>query len=210
MPEEQNVVKHLRRYTELPMLFDILLDKKLTLLPPSTWEDKNDAYYLEQYRQTKSLKSILALCFTTKADTSHHWKIYSGSPSGVSIRFNKVRLLSCLESAKGIRHGLVNYKLIREIEESEPQTSELPFIKRKPFVDESEYRILFESKTEEVSSKKFAINLDCIERITLSPWLPSALSKTVKAIIRQIPECGDIEIIRTGMLDNAAWKKIIR
>lgn len=61
-----------RRYTTLPFLLDILHEKRLPLLDPASWEDKNDSYYLELYKSGKRLKSVLAICFAEAQETYHH------------------------------------------------------------------------------------------------------------------------------------------
>ena len=47
----------LRRYTELPFVVDFLQTKTLTLLRPISWDDKNDAYYINQYAERHHLKA---------------------------------------------------------------------------------------------------------------------------------------------------------
>jgi hypothetical protein len=49
----------LNRYTTLPSLLDILHKKHITLLSPDTWEDRNDAYYLERYQLESKFRSVL-------------------------------------------------------------------------------------------------------------------------------------------------------
>jgi len=108
---------------------------------------------------------------------------------------------------QNITSGKVSYRLVKSLKDEPPKLPELPFIKRKQYEDESEYRMIYEDRNKENFTKSFKIDLNCIERITLSPWLPKALSKTVKNLIRQIPGCSDIEIIRTGVIDNIQWKR---
>ena len=79
----------LNRYTTLPILLDMLQQKHITLLSPETWEDWNDAYYLEQYRQASKLHSVLAVCFSACGETFHHWRVFSSGLSGVCIEFDK-------------------------------------------------------------------------------------------------------------------------
>lgn len=199
--------EYLRRYTDLPNLLYLLINSKLTLLDPSAWEDKNDIYFLLKYKELKKLQTLLALCFTTKAETFHHWKVFAGHSGGICIRFKKEKLLNSLTNTK-ITTGPVNYRLMRNLQSDPPLLADLPFIKRKQYEDESEYRIIYEDRNKTNYVKSFAINLNCIERITLSPWLPLALSDTIKSTIRQIPGCSSIEIIRTGVVENMQWKRI--
>ena len=198
----------LRRYTDIPILLDMLVNRQITLLDPASWEDRNDSFYVEKYREIKKLKTVLALCFTTKAETFHHWKIFAGNSGGVCIRFNADKLLACLNNSSGIRADHVTYKLMRELKSEPPVVDELPFIKRKQYVDEEEFRIIYENRNKLYNTKDFKINLECIERITLSPWLPQSVSKTVKGVVRNIDGCNSIDLIRTGVIENRVWKNV--
>lgn len=201
-------IMKLRRYTNLPILLDMLVNKKITLLDPITWEDRNDSFYIEKYREIKGLKTVLALCFTTKPETFHHWKVFAGNSSGVCIQFNAEKLTRCFNKYPDIRTGSVTYRLVRDLKRDNPSVDELPFLKRRQYADETEFRILYENKAQSFRTKNFSLNLGCIERITLSPWLPSSTSKTVKNIIWDIPGCAEIDLIRTGVLENTVWKNI--
>jgi len=43
-------VTTLRRYTDLPELLYMLRNKKITLLNPANWDDRNDSHYLHLYK----------------------------------------------------------------------------------------------------------------------------------------------------------------
>ena len=75
----------LNRYTSLPIALDVLSQKRITLLSPETWEDRNDAYYLERYRVKKELCCVLAICFSIRPETFHHWRVFSSGSAGVCI-----------------------------------------------------------------------------------------------------------------------------
>lgn len=47
----------LRRYTDLPFLFDYLRTKELALLSPKSWDDKNDSFFVDQYAKAYGLQS---------------------------------------------------------------------------------------------------------------------------------------------------------
>jgi len=79
----------LRRYTQLAPLIHLLHQKRLTLLSPTKWDDKNDAYYLEVYRRRQNLGSVLALCFAESRETYHHWHVFAGDSSGVCLEFDR-------------------------------------------------------------------------------------------------------------------------
>jgi len=198
-------VKYLRKYTSIPILIDMLIRKKISLASPNYWEDKNDTYFIEKYCEAKNLKSVLASCFTTKSETFHHWKIFAGSVGGVCVRFE---LNSFLENfkVKGIKADIVNYKLIKELKDENPKVDELPFLKRKQYMDEGEYRIIYENMNKKINLKEFDIKINNIKRIVLNPWIPKPIAKTLKSLIKSIPECSELEIIRTGMIENETWK----
>lgn len=49
---------NLRRYTNLPSLLYMLTKKKITLLDPDTWDDKNDSWFLDIYTEEKNCKKL--------------------------------------------------------------------------------------------------------------------------------------------------------
>jgi hypothetical protein len=161
--------KWLNRYTTLPIAIDILTQKSITLLDPKSWEDHNDSYYLEKYKGRKKLKSLLALCFTSHTETFHNWKVFAGGTSGVCIQFNTDKIINSIKSIPGIEYKMVQYHLIRDVKKNPPPLDDWPFIKRSPYKDEREFRIIYKNSTSVELSKKLPICLDCIEKITLSP-----------------------------------------
>ena len=48
-----------------------------------------------------------------------------------------------------------------------------------PFQDENEFRLIYESCDEEIDHLDLSIPLSSIRRITLSPWMPKALSRSL-------------------------------
>ena len=204
--------KYLRRYTDLPALIYLLSEKKITLLDPRSWDDSNDSHYLSLYKKRKELKSLLALCFTQKSETYHHWRVFAPGSSGVLIRFKRAKLLQILKKINGIKTGDVEYFKIEELKtklrNKEIVVDRLPFIKRYPFEDEGEFRIIFESIKLELTKKDIPITLSCIDRIYLSPWVHESLINHIKKILKAINGCKNIEIYRTTLINNESWKKI--
>jgi hypothetical protein len=207
MTSSDSIFPVLRRYTSLPSALHVLAHKKITLLSPSLWDDRNDAFYMRQYKERKKLKTILALCFAEADETYHHWRVFTYGADGVCIVFKRDGLLQAFEGKGGVHKKKVDYKKISELKNFHPPIMQLPFLKRHPYRDEKEYRIVFESKSEEVEVKSFKINLDCIERITLSPWLPAALGDAVKSIIRSADGCTSMRVYQSTLLENEKWKK---
>lgn len=202
---ETDLPKRLYRYTNLPVLFRLLLQKEIELLNPKTWEDRNDSYFLESYKQEKKLNAVLALCFTTRPETFHHWKVFASGPAGVCIRFDGELLLKQLTDQSDIRSGFVEYQYIKDVHSAVVDIEKWPFIKRKPFADECEYRLVFENAEYKKSTKAFPIELTCIDKVTLSPWLPIPLAKSIKAIISSIPDCDKLKIHRSSLIETPAW-----
>lgn len=198
----------LRRYTSLSALIQLLRSQALMLLSPSTWDDRNDAHFLRQYAQQKNLAAVLAACFSTAGETYHHWKVFSHGLDGACIEFDRDRLLDALKPYDGIRFGDVRYWKLDRIRSRPPKTNDLPFIKRHPFRDEKEFRIIYDS-AENVAFKAFAIDLHCISRIILSPWSNKLLADAIKATIHDIDGCARLRVYRTTLIDNEGWKKAV-
>ncbi len=178
----------LRRYTSLAALLALLQDKKLTLLSPGLWEDRNDAFYMGEYKTKKRLQTLLALCFTESDETYHHWRVFSQGMDGVCLEFDRERLLAAFANNPHIRSGSVEYYELRKLGKAPPTIEELPFSKRFPYQDEKEFRIVYVDNEDMLSFKEFDIDLAAITRINLSPWMPEPLSDSVKATIRSIEQ----------------------
>ncbi len=199
----------LNRYTSLPVALDILVQRRVTLLSPETWEDRNDAFYLERYREKKNLQTLVTICFSDRRETFHHWKVFSGGSSGVCIEFDKSRLLKTFPNSKGFRYREMEYLFVKNVKSKRPKVEMWPFLKRKAFEDEGEFRIIYENETAHERTKHVDIDLSTINKVTLSPWLPDAVAKSVRALIKTIKGCKRLPVNRSSLIDNSGWKKAI-
>lgn len=198
---------YLRRYMNLPALIYTLRNRSLTLLNPNSWDDSNDSYYMGLYRQKKELKTILAACFSEAEETYHHWKVFAEGVGGVCVRFDRARLLKLAKSMEGVSGGKVKYRTMKELESESPKVGELPFLKRAPYINESEYRLIFESKDEQLESLDIEFSLTLIDRVTLSPWMNYDLFIENRNLLKTISGCSKLEILRSTLIGNQEWKE---
>lgn len=204
----ESKVKIFNRYTDLTALIDILSKKRMVLLDPTSWDDKNDVYFMESYKDKRKLNTLLALCFTTKYETYHHWNVFAPNSSGVCIRYKREGLTQCLNNVAGVKFQPVEYKEIKMLQDTGLSLSDVPFLKRYPYIDEEEFRAIYESEKIEII-KEIPFNISIIDRIVLSPWLPDPLVETVKHTIKGIEGCENIAVYKTTLLSNNNWKKTL-
>jgi hypothetical protein len=202
------MTEFLRRYTNIPALIHLLAAQKITLLDPVSWDDKNDSHFLSLYREKKSLTSVLALCFTQTTETYHHWRVFADGSSGVCITFDKAELLAAMKKHPGVTARAVRYLKLPDIRRRRLKVGELPFLKRFPYEDEREFRIIYESSSVKASFLDIDIPLGCIRRITLSPWIPAVLTTDLKSIIRKIDGCARVKLARSTLIGNEQWKDL--
>ena len=202
----------LLRYTSLASLLDTLFEKRIVLRDPGSWEDGNDSYCLDLFKERRRLKTVLALCLSETNETFHHWKVFAGNMSGVCIEFDKDSFLNHFTNADNLVVRKVRYRKIRDLQSSfgPPRESTLPFLKRHPFRDEKEIRIIYWSEEEEIDSKAFPIRLSCINQVLLSPLLLSEVADSVKSVVRKIEGCESLRIARSTLIDNPQWKSLVR
>lgn len=199
--------KPLRRYTDLPSLINILTNKKITLLNPKSWDDRNDSYFLSLYKEHKNLKTLLALCFSQTTETYHHWRVFSNGSSGVCIVFNKNLLLNSVKHISDVKCSEINYLSLQKIKNNKNISVEnLPFVKRYGYNPEKEFRIIYESYSEDLDYLDVEIDINCIERILLSPWMDKNLIKSTEIVIKSISECSKIKIKQSTLISNEMWK----
>lgn len=195
------------RYTNFASLIDLLVKRKISLLDPGKWTDRNDSAFIKLYGSSLGFKSLYAICFTSSVETSHHWHAFAPGTDGVRIEFDKYGLIECLENDKNsIDHGKVKYKTLKEVESQNFELGEMPFIKRYAFRGEDEYRVFYASKRL-LKSKIYEIKLDlsCIKKITINNNLPKELADPLKKLICSIDGCETISVSRSTLNYNNRW-----
>lgn len=205
--------KWLRRYSTLPAVLDLLEKRTLALTDPSRWEDKNDQFTIQTYKTNNSLKSVLAACFTGARETFHHWKIFAPGAGGMCVVFRRDLLEACLDAQFQVRYGLAKYRKLTSGEIEKTTKLELPFLKRVGYRDEQEYRVIWQSDSENVDLVEVPIAPRCIEKIILNPWLPRNLAKTVRGVIEREVKRQDfghkIKVEQSYLVESLIWKKAI-
>ena len=197
---------YLRRYTTIPELIYTLRERSITLHEPRSWDDRNDSYYLSLYRRKKGLKCMLALCFTQTREKYNHWRVFASGSSGVCIRFKRRHLLRVIQERKGVRVGDIRYIPLVKLKTQQLNVQDLPFVKRRGFEDEAEFRIIYESTSKEGSRLHIPIPLSCIDQVTLSPWIHPSLSDRLKALLGAIDGCTRLKFVRSTLISNEEWK----
>lgn len=198
-----------RRYTNLASALHILRNRCLTLLSPETWDDRNDAFFMSEYKRLKEVKSVLAICLADREETYHHWQVFSRGADGVCIEFDRDKLLAAFDRAKGVTHRYVTYELLSNVNTMRDVDLEiLPFTKRWPYGDEREYRAVFVSAADRLKAFLIPVELAAIKRITLSPWLAPALVDSVKDTLKSLEGCKGMRIYRSTLIDNKQWQKL--
>lgn len=201
-------MSQLRRYTELPYVLQLLHSKKLTLVNPSAWDDKNDSHFIQTYRDKKELGSVLALCLTEAQQTYHHWKVFTHGASGACIHFNQKALQAWVNENDLLQGRKVIYRTLPQIQKLAPKIEDLPFLKRKAYEHEGEFRILFSTKKKSVSVQSFDIPLEMIDFVLLNPWLPQSTASAIADVIHCIEGCEAIEVKRATIVKNDDWQKV--
>jgi hypothetical protein len=201
--------RKLNRFTTLPVLLDLLKRKKIVLLNPLTWEDRNDAEIILEYKKRKRIPDLFAVCFGIGDETIHHWKTYANGISGCCIEFDEDKLLKSFQDVKKFRWGDVEYMRVKKIENTAIPIERIPFTKRWPYRCENEFRILWEGKTSR-STIDVHIDFDSINKITLSQGIPAEVYKSIKELLHD--EIGDPtqKINRSTLYENRRWIKAFK
>lgn len=198
--------RRLNRYTTLPVLLDLLMRKKIVLLDPSTWEDRNDAQIILEYKRRKGISNLFAICFGIGDETIHHWKAYADGVSGCCIEFDEKKLLKCFNGIPEIRIGDVVYKKISEIKNNTIAVNDIPFIKRHAYRCESEFRILWEGETQ-LPAIEIDIDLNSINKITLSQKMPKPIHSSIKELLKSEIKNPSSRINSSTLYENDVWIK---
>jgi len=199
---------YLNRYTDLGALIHIMETKKITLLNPSSWEDKNDVVFMEEYKKRTNSKSLLALCFSQRREMPfHHWFVFAKGSTGVCIRFNRLNIIEKVNylNCPGLTFREVNYISQNSGELSKLKTEDLPFSKRYGYKTEQEFRIVYRS-TNTKPIFEIPIDRECIQSVTLSPWVHPSIKESVRKLVRTMGEFKDLSVLRSGLITSSRWQ----
>lgn len=202
----------LRRYTNMASTLHILHNRCLTLLSPETWDDRNDIFFMSEYKRLKCVKTVLAICLADREETYHHWQVFSRGSDGICIEFYREKLLAAFDAADGVKHRHVNYEPLSGVNKMHDADllEKLPFTKRWPYGDETEYRAVHVDDHIEKLTFSVPIKIAAIKRITLSPWLAPTLVDAVKMTLKSIPGCENLKIYRSTLTDNKRWQELTK
>jgi hypothetical protein len=216
---------YLRRYMAVRHAEQLLRTRKLAFLDPNKWNDRNDAYLMQAYREVKGLRAVLAVCFTQVSERHHHWERFGSrvcpprttatesddvGTELVCVEFDKKTLLEALRGDPGIRSAAVTYQTLKELESAPPRLATWPFLKRLPYKDEQEFRIIYESQKDVRRPHRISIDIHAIRRIVIGPYASPDRRDEIKRQIQAIRLNRDrIEVTKTTILDNTRWHRII-
>jgi hypothetical protein len=197
-------MKRLNRYTTLPVLLDMLNRKRLVLLDPTTWEEKNDSEVLLEYKRRNKLCALFALCCSQGDETILHWKTFADGISGCCVEFDLATLIALLKTLDGVRFGPVDYRKSKDVSGGAIDVAKMPFTKRWPYRCEEEFRIIWESRT---TATGFEIDFDLrmINRITISQRMPDQTYATIREYLRAAFKNPDQRINRSTIYQNRVW-----
>jgi hypothetical protein len=199
--------KHIKRYTTISATIDMLRTKKIVLADPRSWDDRNDRYFMALHKRASGARGLYAMCATRMRETYHHWRVFTGVADGACIEFKRAPLEKFLETRTGVTFGEMRYVKLEGIKKLGPKDAKhLPFMKRIGFIDECEYRIIFESDEPQRAIYALDMELEWINRITLNPWLPESQSKSVILALKSIDGCGGLKIGHSKLIDSEKWK----
>ena len=195
-----------RRYTDLASLLDMLRRKTVTLLRPDTWDDRNDRLMMETYARSLELKTLLALCLTSRGETYHHWKVFTDKNNGVCIHFQQEKFIETMRAA-GAKVGKVEYLKLEQLVPDDHPIETLCFLKRFGFGDEGEYRAVYQNQAAEDRLKQVHIDLDIIEQVSLNPWMPKPIFESVRTIIKAQRQGATFRVVHSSLIDNRRWRE---
>lgn len=199
--------KYVRRYTSISATIDTLTRKRLSLLDPQNWDDRNDRYFMKLYKEREKVSALYALCASRSAETYHHWRVFTGTADGACIEIDRGLLEVNLQKLPGVRFENMKYLKLEELE-ALPATeiNRLPFLKRHAFRHEFEYRIIAARNGRQQAAYPIKIEIDWINCVWLNPWIPDQLAESVTEALKSIEGRDAIDIRKSRLIESSRWK----
>ncbi len=197
----------IRHYTSISAVIDILRRKRLPLLDPQSWDDRNDRYFMNLNKEKKKLGGIYGLCAANCSETYHHWRVFTSSADGACIEIKQEAFEESLRKISCVRFGEIAYLKLGEVEGlTNFDVDRLPFVKRVGFSAESEYRIIAETSDKQEAAFPVRFPVSMISCIYLNPWIPKSIVQSLKITLQSLPDCSNLKISRSLLIDSARWK----
>jgi hypothetical protein len=172
MNENENTPKYLKHFTSLFSFISIMESGGLRLSRTEEWEDKNDRAALAAYKRKTGAEETCALCFAQGKEQIHHWFYYAKKDSGCCIHFKDEPLLAALGREPAFLCDSVSYMSSEDFTAAwlrQQPVEKLPFIKRRPYETEQEYRVIWTGKAD---TKPPVVPVSgLIDYVTLAPGL---------------------------------------
>jgi len=195
--------KKLNRFTTIPFAIDLLERSKLVLINPVYWEDFNDRATVEIFKEVSKKQSIYALCLTDQNETIHHWNAFANGAEGCCIEFSPRKLFVFLQKIDGLTHGKVLYTRIQDLKRSTFETAQLPYLKRDPYKNENEYRLIYTNDSAQQKLFEIDIDLSIIRRITITNNISKEAFEILKAKLQQLHP--GLKVYQSTIYNNAVW-----
>ncbi len=204
----------IRRYTDLSALIYMLVHNEIPILGYGSWDDVNDRKSMSIWQSTLQYGFAGAICLTEAAETFHHWKVFASGPTGVSIIFDKDRLIEAFSG-----HGLfgsnghflwgnMQYVAMNDLKNVDASDiHRLPFIKRVGFRDEREFRVVGYTLDRNVSLMHVPLDQSVIKEVTFSPFMHPTLVQSCKIALRSIDGWSKLKMGHSKLTDNQTWQK---
>lgn len=203
---DSDLREYVKRYTTLASALDILRNQRLTLLNTRTWDDTNDSYFIDLYKEYTGAKAVLALCCTMAPERYHHWKIFSNGIEGVCLELKRQPLERALPTHDA-HSGPVDYETLAAVEKLKAADAlGLPFLKRQGFSDEREWRIIAHRDDPHLTACHIPIDRSWIHRVVLNPWMPETLTSTIRNVIKGQPGCEKLSVVSSHLTNSKRWK----
>ncbi len=196
----------LKRYTELPYVLQALVTRKLTFQSPKSWDDKNDAYWMEQFRKKAGHGSVLAMCLSQTNPTYHHWRLFTHGASGAALYFKPTEFHSWLLKHPSLQGREVQYFLETQVSNDSVTLNDLPYTKRRAYEAEAEFRVILSSVRRNKKIATMDFDLSMVKQVVLNPWMPKETCNAVRHVIRRIEGCSEIPVRRATMVESDKWK----
>jgi hypothetical protein len=178
--------------------------KRLVLLDPASWDDKNDSAIMAEYQKRRKAEKLFALCCAHGDETIHHWRTFADGISGCCVEFSALKLTGLLDTVNGIRYGPIEYRKIKELKEGAIAVDKIPFTKRWPYRCEEEFRIIWEGSTGEAFFE-IPFDLSLINKITISQRMPRQVYATIRNHLRTAFKDPEKRINRSTLYQNDVW-----
>lgn len=101
----------------------MLSNRQLSLLNSDFWDDRNDRYFMNLYKEHHDIASLYALCASLSYETYLHWRVFTAGAERGCVEILRAPLEQDMRKNPSVRFDEVKYLTLKDLAKNTEQSA---------------------------------------------------------------------------------------